>query len=266
MLLAMDASDSHSSSQPLYLEARVLELETHVRSLLAQMGALRRDLGEKVSALQLDSMQQAMQSQLSEKALLADQMDDKLLALRFEQLDAKMSMLQQEIPVKAELSRLDQQLQSVQQVLSLEHLDEVRQSLSQLERVQQTSITEIDTVKKTVHQELGRQTADVMNCLEDGLQGLRREIVQTQNGCRLDSRSALEPPPSPDHVGRTPQIERRSSFDSYASHSHLSTLTQANEQELWGGDSPAPEASFAQLDLSLRLLQRDLSQKQAGWR
>lgn len=240
-MFAMDASALEGSSAQ-FLEVRVAEMEAFVQDLMLQMKHVQQELSDKVSISQLDLTQQSLQLQLNQKALLSEQMDDKLLSLRYEQLDAKLNTLIQEVPVKAEVGRIDQQLKSLQQVLNLEHFEEVTKSIAQLERIQKTTIAELDNVQTTVHQELGRKTADVMCCLEDGLQGLRREMIHAHTGYGL--------------------LEHGKHFD----HRHLyeptqvSVAAQAVEQEIKAAEPPP--SSFAQLDLSLNLLQQDLSQKE----
>lgn len=219
------------------------EVEALLRDLCMQMRSVQEELSEKATLAQLDATRGILQSQLDQKAVLADQMDDKLLALRFEQLDNRVSGLEKELPPKAEINQIEQDIQSLQQVLSLEKLSDVRLCVTQLEASQRACLSELDAVKKAVTQELGKKTADVMCCLEDGLQGLRREMIHTGSGCCLSPR-----------------------LNSHSHHYSLPPVTtsvgaQAVEHEIRASD--AYSTSFAQVDLSLRLLQNDLSQKES---
>jgi len=225
-----------------FLEVRVAEVEAFVQDLMLQMRGVQQELSEKVSVAQLDMTQKGLQLQLDRKALLSDQMDDKLLALRYEQHDAKLMAVIQEMPAKAEVSRIEQQVQSLQQLLNLQNFEEMNQSIIRLELIQKASIAELDTVRTTVHQELGRKTADVMCCLEDGLQSLRREIIHGHTGCCLDTLDHSH------HHHRHQQLPQ------------VSVGAQVVEQEIQA--AAPPTLSFAQVDLSLRLLQNDLSLKE----
>lgn len=250
-----------------FLEARVAEVEHLVMQLTSQMCNVQKELAEKVSIVQLESTKGLLQTQLNTKAMMADQMDDKLLSLRFEQLDAKFNMLQRDMPLQADITRLEQDIQGVQQVLRLENLSNVRESVAQLEMIQKASLNEIDTVKKQVHQEMGRNTADVMCCLEDGLQGLRREIAHHLSPRHHShSHSPVKKTQSPVACIAEPLA---CSMDHHHHHNEISIGEQhvdQNAREILACElDPHHEcsASFAQLDLNLRMLQRDLTNKEA---
>jgi len=232
----------------------VADLEALVGDLMHQLQGVRQEIDDKASVVQLEAVQQAIQTEMNSKALKADVVDDKLQSLRIDQLDTKCQAIARDMPAKNDIARLEQQMQCVQQVLSLEHLDEKAMEMRN-EMTQKASLLQLDEVVRNLYQDLGKKTADVMAQVEDGLTALRREMNHNHRFAVSEYVHQHHRIASPmNSVGQ----QRGQMLEQVAR-----TVASQSAQETQV-DMPFEldnTASFAQVDLSLQFLQQDLSRK-----